>query len=52
MTFLPSLRLTETFEAGQLTSPLFTQEQEVSANPFGVAPLREFEVLMYGRQGK
>ena len=47
---VPTLRLTETIEAGQLTSPLFTEEREVSANPFGVAPLREFEVLMYGRQ--
>ena len=28
--------ITETIEAGQLTSPLFTQEREVSANPFGV----------------
>ena len=29
--------ITETIEAGQLTSPLFTQEREVSANPFGVS---------------
>ena len=28
---------TETIEAGQLTSPLFTQEQEVSANPFSTS---------------
>ena len=39
MTFLPLLRLTpqKTNEAGHLISPLFTQEQEVSANPFGVS---------------
>ena len=28
---------TETIDAGQLTSPLFTQEREVSATPFGVS---------------
>ena len=28
---------TDTIEAGQLTSPLFTLEREASANPFGVS---------------
>ena len=29
--------ITDTIEVGQLTSPLFSQEREVSANPFGVS---------------
>ena len=33
--------ITETIEAGQLTSPLFTQEREVSANPFGVSVFQQ-----------
>ena len=33
--------ITETIEAGQLTSPLVTQEREVSANPFGLSVLQQ-----------
>ena len=29
--------ITDTIEAGQLTSPLFSQERELSSNPFGVS---------------
>ena len=29
--------ITDTMEVGQFTSPLFSQEREVSANPFGVS---------------
>ena len=36
-TIVAASDITDTFEAGQLTSPLFTQEREVSANPFGVS---------------
>ena len=33
--------ITETIEAGQLTSPLFTQEWEVSSSPFGVSDFQQ-----------
>ena len=33
--------ITETIEVGQLTSPLFTQEREVSANPLGASVFRK-----------
>ena len=33
--------IAETLEEGQLTSPLFTQEREVSANPFSVSVFQQ-----------
>ena len=33
--------ITETIEAGQLTSPLITQERDVSANPFGASVFQQ-----------
>ena len=33
--------IAETLKEGQLTSPLFTQEREVSANPFSVSVIQQ-----------
>ena len=40
-TFVAASDITETIQAGQLTSPLFTQERQVSANSFGVSVFQQ-----------